>query len=108
MPNSFFCVDNGAYSIKSGYSTASECTLTPNCISKGKNDRNRYIGSDLSNCRDLSGMIQSRPFEKGYLTNWGLQKDIWDSCFPPDLSDVAVVMTEPIFNLPNIQQCANL
>jgi len=104
----FYCVDVGAYCIKAGYPTSSQPTLSPNCLSKPKHEKKHYIGSQLSQCKDLSGILQHRPFEKGYLTNWGLQKDILDTVFAIDsldnLSETTLLFTEPIFNLPNIQQ----
>jgi actin-related protein len=111
--NNFYILDNGSYSIKAGYSTDETCSIHPNSSSKPKYEKKTYFGN-LDACRNLSGLVQSRPFERynlcsylksGYLTNWGLQKDILDTVLPlEDLANLNLLITEPMFNLPNIQQ----
>ncbi|KAJ3383422.1 Actin- protein 6, partial [Lobulomyces angularis] len=112
-----FILDNGSYTIKAGFfnkelnAENENPFIIPNCISRGKINKVNFIGSEVNECKDLSNLIQQRPFEKGYLTNWGLEKEIWDwiffdsnlfSNFEPN--EVQLLLTEPCFNLPNIAQ----
>ena len=48
-----------------------------------------------------------RPIERGYLVNVDLQAEIWSSALRTLLrvkaADCGLVLTEPLLNLPNIQ-----
>ena len=49
-----------------------------------------------------------RPVERGYLVNSDLQRDIWANLLAEPLhcgpSDTSLLLTEPLFNLPSIQE----
>ncbi|TPX68722.1 hypothetical protein SpCBS45565_g02883 [Spizellomyces sp. 'palustris'] len=110
MSTATLVVDNGAYTIKCGFAERPETLrLSRNCIAKAKGDRRTFIGDQLVDCRDYSGLFIRIPFEKGYLTNWEIQKTIWERLFSSDVLDVKasetnLLLTEPCFNLPNIQR----
>lgn len=44
---------------------------------------------------------------QGFLVNWGLERDIWAHALKAslrvDCSETGLVMTEPVFNFPQIQ-----
>jgi actin-related protein len=61
---SYYIIDNGSYSIKEGFSTDKACSIHPNSSSKPKYEKRTYLGSSLADCRNLSGLVQSRPFER--------------------------------------------
>lgn len=67
LPVKTLVVDNGAYTIKAGFSdsTASynSCVQIPNCIARGR-DRRVYVGSELDSCRDFGMMTYRRPVER--------------------------------------------
>ncbi|KAL1918512.1 uncharacterized protein VTP21DRAFT_3172 [Calcarisporiella thermophila] len=108
-PSRTVVLDNGAYTIKCGYADSEDLRIIPNSITKGKGDRRVFIGEQLELCRDFSGLYYRLPFEKGYLTNWEVEKTIWDHVFSKEVLKVdpdecSLLLSEPCFNLPNIQQ----
>ncbi|XP_060534563.1 actin-related protein 6 [Cylas formicarius] len=102
-------VDSGAYSIKIGHSTDHTPVIVPNCIMKAKSERKRlFIGSQINECRDCSGLYFLLPCERGYVTRWEIQKPIWDHVFSRNvcpINDNPVVLTQPLFNFKSIQDC---
>ncbi|ODN00840.1 Actin-related protein 6 [Orchesella cincta] len=103
-------LDNGGYTIKAGFSTVDKPRIIPNCISKARSERRRpFIGDQIDDCRDTSGLFFILPFQKGYMVNADTQKTIWDYCFSKDVLDVSpsetdVVITEPHFNFKSLQE----
>lgn len=99
--------DSGAYSIKHGNINMNSPIVIPNSIIKAKAERKRpFIGSQLEDCRDLSGLYYLLPCERGYITKWDVQKPIWDYVFHSQpLEDHCVIMTQPMFNFRSIQEC---
>ena len=77
-------VDNGGFTIKAGYASASpkseNCQVIPNCIARDR-QRRVWIGSQLNNCKDFGEIVFRRPVEKGCLVNWEAEKAIWDHTF---------------------------
>lgn len=70
------------------------------------------IADQLQQCDDIAGITLRRPFDRGYLINPDLQKEIWDRIFknllkirPSDSSGLLLV--EPLFNLPSIQRATD-
>lgn len=84
--------------------------LVPNCIMKAKSERRRpFVGNQIEECRDASGLFYILPFQKGYLVNWDVQKTVWDyifskECCPVNLNQLSVIATEPLFNFPTVQE----
>lgn len=103
-------LDNGGYTIKAGSSQSRKPKLVPNCIVKAKNERKRiFIGSQLDECKDLSGLYYQLPFQKGYIVNWDVQRQVWDFTFGKDLLNVkfdetSLVVTEPFNNFTSIKE----
>lgn len=102
-------VDSGAYSIKAGLSSDVSATIIPNCIMKAKSERKRlFIGDQINECRDCSGLYFLLPCERGYITKWDVQKPVWDYVFSKNvcpISDNPVIVTQPLFNFKSIQDC---
>jgi hypothetical protein len=77
-------VDNGGYTIKAGFVTATpdlhDCKVIPNCIARD-NERKVWVGSQLEQCKDFRDMAFRRPVDKGYLVNWEGEKAIWGHSF---------------------------
>jgi len=99
-PPQTFIIDNGAYTLKCGFASATpdngSCHLIPNCIARSR-DRRSLVGTQLSTCRDFGGMAFRRPVEKGYLVNWEAQKEVWDRTFGElhcDPHDARLILTE--------------
>lgn len=84
LPAQTLIIDNGAYTMKAGFAAAipksNDCHVIPNCIARGR-DKRTWIGAQLENCRDFGDMAFRRPMEKGFLVNWEVEKEIWESSF---------------------------
>ncbi|KAL8890226.1 MAG: hypothetical protein Q9215_002610 [Flavoplaca cf. flavocitrina] len=84
LPNRTLVVDNGAYTIKAGFSSPSpsleDCHTIPNCLARER-DKKVWVGSEIESIRDFGEVAFRRPVEKGYLVNWEAEKAIWDSTF---------------------------
>ncbi|CAH0387288.1 unnamed protein product [Bemisia tabaci] len=110
MIDNAYILDNGAYSAKVGLSCHEEPKIIPNCIMKAKSERQRpFIGNQIEDCRDASGLFYILPFTKGYLVNWDVQKTVWDyilsnDCCPSNFSESPVIITEPYFNFNPIKE----
>lgn len=102
-------IDNGAYTIKIGHSKDEEPKVVPNCIMKAKSERKRlFVGQQIEECRDCSGLYFLLPCERGYITRWEVQKPVWDHVFSKKVcpvEDNPVVLTQPLFNFKSIQDC---
>lgn len=109
MSSSTFVLDNGAYTAKVGLAS-DNAKLVPNCIMKAKSERRRpFVGNQIEECRDASGLFYILPFQKGYLVNWDVQKTVWDYIFSKEcclvnLSQLSLVVTEPLFNFSTVQE----
>uniref|UniRef100_A0A1Y1K9S5 Actin-related protein 6 n=1 Tax=Photinus pyralis TaxID=7054 RepID=A0A1Y1K9S5_PHOPY len=100
-------LDNGAYTAKIGVSSDESAKIIPNCIMKVKSERKRFfIGNQIEECRDLSGLYYLLPCEKGFTVKWTVQKPVWDYMFNnvSHIEDKGVIMTQPIFNFKTIQE----
>lgn len=102
-------LDNGAHSIKALHPTkGAQANVCRNAVCASKVAKRNYIGSQLELCPDYSNLFFRLPFEKGILNNWETQKTVWDHLFSEDAlyidtASTQLVVTEPVFNLPNVQ-----
>lgn len=77
---------------------------------KAKSERRRpFVGNQIEDCRDASGLFYMLPFHKGYLVNWDIQKTVWDfmlskECCSANLNQFPTIITEPLFNFAPIQE----
>lgn len=84
MPTSTLVFDNGAHTIKAGFSIlgtepdVKDCQIIPNCIARSQRDKITYIAADLDSCADFGELQVRRPVERGYIANWETEKAIWD------------------------------
>ncbi|XP_031574279.1 actin-related protein 6-like [Actinia tenebrosa] len=103
-------VDNGAYAAKIGFNSSETPRVIPNSIFKAKSERRRaFIGDQIEECKDFSGLFYLLPFNKGYLVNWDIEKQIWDHMFGKEglqvnFQETTLLITEPQFNLPSIKE----
>lgn len=106
-------VDNGAYTIKAGFSTMTttenECHVFQNCMARDR-ERKVYIGSELEKCKDFGDIAFRRPVEKGYIVNWESEKEIWEHEFFDhnaamhcDPTETGLILTEAPNALPALQ-----
>ncbi|XP_002734802.1 actin-related protein 6-like [Saccoglossus kowalevskii] len=106
-------LDNGAYTAKVGYASEKEPKKIPNCLMKAKSERRKqFIGNQIDECKDLSGLFYVLPMQKGYLINWDVQRQVWDNIFGKDVlnakcSEHSIIIGEPYFNFSSIQEAMN-
>ena len=50
-----------------------------------------FIGDQLEECKDYSGLFYVLPFQKGFLVNWDVEKQIWDYMFGKEVMKVTVM-----------------
>ncbi|KAJ7362262.1 actin-related protein Arp6 [Mycena albidolilacea] len=105
-------LDNGASTIKAGVSDKSSAgvpRIIANAVVRSKGDKTTYIGHELDRCKDYSSLSYRLPLEKGYVVDWDAQKAVWDGVLSDEVLNVnptesTILMTEPYFNLPKIQE----
>ncbi|KAF9601401.1 hypothetical protein IFM89_019674 [Coptis chinensis] len=108
MSSNVVVVDNGAGYIKAGIGGDRDPKLVvPNCIGKPLSSKKFLYPDQLQSQDDLTSVTTRRPFDRGYLTNPDLQKEIWSHIFKTLLhinpNTSSLLLTEPLFNLPSIQ-----
>ncbi|TVY89367.1 Actin-related protein [Lachnellula willkommii] len=112
-PDRTLIIDNGAYTLKAGFSSPATETPTPsiipNCMARDR-EKKVYVGSQLSKCRDFGEIVFRRPVDKGYLVNWEAQKEIWEHEFFEDKAplhcdprETGLILTEAPNALPQLQ-----
>jgi len=81
-------IDNGGQAIKAGFSNATpsaeDCRIIPNCIARGRDgprSHRIYVADQLDECKDFAEMAFRRPVEKGYVTSWEGELEIWKQVF---------------------------
>lgn len=52
-----------------------------NAISKSHFDKQLWIGNDINLIQNTTKLIMKSPFERGILTCWDVQREIWDILF---------------------------
>lgn len=107
--NPVFILDNGASTIKSGFATDEKHSTIPNCKMKVKSERQRqYLGDQIDDCKDCSGLFYILPHQRGYIINWDIQREVWEYLFTRKYKEIEpketdIIVTEPYFNFRNIQ-----
>jgi actin-related protein 6 len=101
--DSILVFDNGAETLKFGYASESGPRHIWNCTASFKNQPRKYISNEINELRNTSGVILTRPFERGILTNWQCEMDVWNSAFDmlsiknSNFNDKGFVLTSPPF-----------
>ncbi|KIY51520.1 actin-domain-containing protein [Fistulina hepatica ATCC 64428] len=109
MSNPIVILDNGGQTVKAGiFGIHPQPKIIPNVVVRSKGDKATYIGQEIEKCEHYSSLRYRLPFEKGFVVDWDVQKAIWDNIFSEDILNIdttesSVLITEPYFNLPNIQ-----
>lgn len=79
--------------------------LIPNSIFKAKSERRKlFIGDQLDECKDYSGLFYVVPFQKGFLVNWDVEKQIWDYMFGKEVMKVIRQLSLHLHHDPTIQR----
>ncbi|KAJ1658319.1 Actin- protein 6 [Dispira simplex] len=102
-------LDNGSHAIKLGFmGTQFEPQTVPNLVGRNRRTGQIYMADEIDEHATWNHIMVRSPFEKGYITNWDLQLTVWDRLFSDQVLaltplDTRLVVTEPLFNLENIQ-----
>ncbi|PIA42406.1 hypothetical protein AQUCO_02000095v1 [Aquilegia coerulea] len=107
--NSVVVLDNGAGYIKAGIGGDRDPKIVvPNCIGKPSSSKKFLLPDQLQSHDDLTSVSIRRPFDRGYLINPDLQKEIWSHLFKSLLhinpNNSSLLLVEPLFNLSSIQR----
>ncbi|QRV78802.1 actin [Ceratobasidium sp. AG-Ba] len=96
--------DNGAHTIKCGLSTSEdEPRIIPNSVVRLKGEKNRqFVGGEFDETLDYSIIHYRHPFEKGYLTDWDVEKAIWDKTLFGEKGLNASITTTALSTLVNL------
>ncbi|KAJ6574470.1 actin-related protein Arp6 [Mycena capillaripes] len=83
--------------------------IIANAVVRSKGDKATYISHELESCKEYSSLSYRLPLEKGYVVDWDAQKAVWDGILSDEVLDVnptesTILITEPYFNLPKIQE----
>ncbi|RZC73489.1 hypothetical protein C5167_048969 [Papaver somniferum] len=102
-------LDNGAGLCKAGIAGERDpSVIVPNCLGRPVASKKWLIADQLHTCEDLTSVSIRRPFDRGYLINPDLQKEIWERIFRSllhiDPTHSTLLLVEPLFNLPSIQR----
>ncbi len=105
-------IDNGAYEIKYGAASDDRPEHIPNCVVR-TNSGHVLLGENLKPKKkvitDYSGIHYRRPIEHSQLTQWSLEKQIWDNTFMEKhftdnwLEDANLIFCESPFTLSKFQ-----
>ncbi|XP_043706461.1 actin-related protein 6-like isoform X1 [Telopea speciosissima] len=101
-------LDNGGGLCKAGIGGDRNPTaVVPNCLGRPSASKKWLVADQLQACEDLTSATLRRPFDRGYLINPDLQKEVWDRIFRSllhvDPTASSLLLVEPLFNLPSIQ-----
>mmetsp|Transcript_22793 Transcript_22793/g.57969 ORF Transcript_22793/g.57969 Transcript_22793/m.57969 type:complete len:468 (-) Transcript_22793:233-1636(-) len=122
-PSAVVVIDNGGGNCKMGFAgEPAPRKVFPNCTAKPKGERQMYVGDMLLDCKEISQLNLRRPFDRGYLVGWDLEREIWGHAFKAVLGlnlggrsgmgggmggltprECGLVLTEPMFNFPVLQ-----
>ncbi|XP_010241542.1 PREDICTED: actin-related protein 6 isoform X2 [Nelumbo nucifera] len=102
-------LDNGGGLCKAGIGGDRDpSAVVPNCLGRPSSSKKWLVADQLQACEDLTSVSLRRPFDRGYLINPDLEKEIWDRIFRSllrvDPTASSLLLVEPLFNLPSIQR----
>ncbi len=109
-------IDNGAYEIKYGEASDDKPKHIPNCVVRTNTGR-VLLGENLRPEKkvitDYSGIHYRRPIEHSQLTQWSLEKQIWDNTFMEShftdnwLEDSNLIYCESPFTISKFQNMSD-
>eukprot|EP01132_Coremiostelium_polycephalum_P000652 gene652-807_t len=107
-------IDNGAHTLKistSQPSLDSPHIIIPNQVGKTSKNENRniVIGDELREYYKFKDLKTKNPMERGFITDWSLEKEIWDYVFKRDdlkikPSETSLLLIESPFAMEDIRK----
>lgn len=110
-------VDNGGGRVKAGWSSSASSPpslLTlPNCTAKIHKTLETLTADEMDALQGPTSQLRfSRPFDRGYLTNWNVEVEIWQRLLSREVMDASpsecnLVLTVPPFCPEELQRDTN-
>ncbi|XP_074567584.1 actin-related protein 6 [Curcuma longa] len=103
-------IDNGAGLCKAGFGGDRDpVAIVPNCVGKSPASKRWLVADELRAAdTDVTSVSLRRPFDRGYLVNPELQREVWDrvirTILRVDPSHSSLLLVEPLFNPPSVQR----
>lgn len=70
-------LDNGAFTVKYGWADSNEPKGSmPNCTAKINKTMQVFTGDEIDSIQNTSQLHFLRPFDRGYLVNWNVEKEV--------------------------------
>ena len=109
---SIIVIDNGASKIKYGTIGQERPSYMMNCVAKVHKQMQVLVGDQIESSLNGSLLHYQRPHERGYLTNWGCEMDVWNRLFSSSFmninpSETSLVLTEAPVNPVALQNDCN-
>lgn len=111
--SSVVVLDNGGGLIKAGFGGDRDpVAVVPNCFGRPASSKKWLVADQLLSAdSDITSVSLRRPFDRGYLINPDLQKEIWDrvirTLVRADPSASSLLLVEPLFNPASIQRATD-
>ncbi|KAG2501776.1 hypothetical protein HYH03_000276 [Edaphochlamys debaryana] len=101
-------IDNGGGNCKMGMAgQAAPTRVFANASAKPKGERTTLIADLLADTKEVSQLQLRRPFDRGYLCNMELQREIWargiKACLGRNPKECGLLLSEPMFNFEEIR-----
>ncbi len=104
-------LDNGGGKLKFGSSEDQQPKVVfTNAAAKINKTMQYLVGDQIDEFSNGSLLNFSRPFDRGYLTNWQCELDVWNrlfSTFQLKPAEHSLILTEPFYNPESIQNDTN-
>ncbi|XP_042434848.1 actin-related protein 6-like isoform X3 [Zingiber officinale] len=103
-------IDNGAGLCKAGFGGDRDpVAIVPNCVGKSPASKKWLVADELRAAdTDVTSVSLRRPFDRGYLVNPELQREVWDrvirTLLRVDPNHSSLLLVEPLFNPPSVQR----
>ncbi|CAA6672653.1 unnamed protein product [Spirodela intermedia] len=108
-------LDNGGGLCKAGFGGDRDpVAVVPNCLGRpaGAGGKRWMVADQLLAPEvDVTSLALRRPFDRGYLINTDLQREVWDrvlrGLLHADPAHTSLLLVEPLFNIPSIQRATD-
>ncbi|WOK99904.1 actin-related protein 6 isoform X1 [Canna indica] len=106
-------LDNGAGLCKAGFGGDRDpIAVVPNCLGRSSNSKRWLVADELHAAdADVASVSLRRPFDRGYLVNPDLQREVWErvlrTLLRVDPARSSLLLVEPLFNPPAVQRATD-
>nr|XP_010934377.1 actin-related protein 6 isoform X1 [Elaeis guineensis] len=107
-------LDNGGGLCKAGFGGERDpAAVVPNCLGRSSSSIRKWLVADqlLAPDADVTSVSLRRPFDRGYLVNPELEREVWErllrSLLRVDPSRSSLLLVEPLFSPPAVQRATD-